>query len=83
MDRFCWTTPLALGGDLNSSGPDGDPYTNPSVVSGLWASGSDNGESWPAEAKGSESGSECADASGSAHQVGSAGVDSMTDVESG
>ena len=60
----------------------GDPYTDPSVVSGLWASGSDNRESWLAEAKGSELGSECAEASGSAHQVGSAGVNSMTDVES-
>lgn len=80
MDRFCRTTPLALGRDLNSSGPDGDPYVDPSVVTGLWASGSDNGESWPAEAKGSESGNECAEASGSAHQVGSAGADSMTDV---
>ena len=77
MDRFCRTTPLDLGRDLNSSGPGGDPCADPSVVTGLWASGSDSGENWPAAGKGNSSDSEW----GSEHQVCcSTGADKMREV---
>lgn len=76
MDRFCRTTPLDLGRDLNSSGPGGDPCADPSVVTGLWASGSDSGEKWPPEAKGSDESGPI----GSVHQVCSAGADKRAGV---
>jgi len=77
MFRFWRTTPLDLGRDL-SSGPGGERSIDPSTVIGLWASGSDKGESrvtagYCSESEPEESGS-------SVHHAGSAGTDNMSDV---
>lgn len=64
-------TPLDFGRDLNSSGLGVERSGDSSTVIGLWASGSDKGESRVAEANWNASDSELEGSTGSEHQVGS------------
>ena len=71
MLRFWRTTPLDLGRDLNWSELGGESSADPSVITGLWASSSDNGEE-----NGMGSDSEREEPRGSAQPVGSGGYES-------
>lgn len=81
MLRFWRMTPLDLGRDLNI-GLWGEGSADPSTVIGLWASGSDSGESCAAVEHCIDSDSELGGSEDSVHQVGSGGADKISD-ESG